>query len=234
MNKKLMVVCLLAASACAAADDTARSISVTGTGSAEATPDRATIIMSIVARDKALSVAQQNAATVTAKVLKITDGLKIDRSRVDTTGASVRPDYRYNRQTTEQELRGYIAERRIKVEFRNLENLAKVIEGAVAAGVNQVLPPQLFSSERREAHRNALENAALDARANAARLADALDMSLGPVISINTGGGATPFPAQRGYANAMAVESDAGATYNPGDMSVHTTVSAVFELHPKP
>jgi len=232
MNRSLMLLVLLAVSACANADEAARTISVTGTGSAEATPDRATVNMSIVARDKSLSVAQSGAADVSAEVLKITDGLKIDRSQVDTTGASVRPDYSYNRETNEQELRGYIAERQIRVEIRDLENMAKLIEGAVAAGVNQVSQPQLSSSKSREAYREALDNAAADAKANAEQLANALGMSLGPALQIDAGNRAVPMPMQRQvYASAMAADSEAVASYNPGDLSVQTTINVVFELH---
>lgn len=233
MKRSLWLVLLMAVSACASAEDAARTISVTGTGSADATPDRATVNMSIVVRDKSLDIAQDGAAGVSTKVLKITDGLKIDRSRVDTTGASVRPDYRYNRETNEQELRGYIAERQIKVEFRDLDNLAKVIEGAVAAGVNQVSAPQLFSSKSRTAYREALDNAAADAKANAQQLANALGMTLGPVLQIDAGSRAVPMPTQRGFANAMAADSEATASYNPGDLSVHTTINVVFELSPE-
>ncbi len=230
MTRLILITALMSIAVCAAAEDAPRSISVSGTGSADVQPDRARIVMSIVSRDPSLSVAQNGASDVTGKVLAIIDDLDIDRSRVDTTGASVRPDYRYNNETREQELHGYIAQRQIKVEFRDLDNLSKVIEGAVAAGVNQVSEPQLFSSKQRDVYRQALENAAADARANAERLAAALGMSLGPVLRIDAGTQIMPMPNQRqAFANAMAVDTE-GASYNPGDLSVHTTIGVEFEL----
>ena len=230
MNRLFLATALLSIAAGAAAEDAPRSISVNGTGSADVEPDRARIVMSIVSRDPSLNVAQTGASDVTAKVLAIVDELDIDRSRVDTTGASVRPDYRYNNKTHEQELHGYIAQRQIKVELRDLDKLSKVIEGAVAAGVNQVSEPELFSSRQRDVYREALQNAADDARANAERLADTLGMSLGPVLRVDAGTPFMPMPNQRQvFANAMAVDTE-GASYNPGDLSVHTTISVVFEL----
>lgn len=229
MSRILFVAILLSVSACVTAEESPKTISVTGSGSAPATPDRASLSMSIEVRDKSLEVAQKQAADVTARVLAITDGLKIDRSRVDTTGASVRADYRYNRNTEQQEFRGYIATRNITVEFRDLEKLAPVIEGAVSAGVNQVSPPQLFSTKQKESYRQALENAAKDAQANAQRLADSLDVSLGSAISISAAPSGFP-PVQRGYANAMAMESDTFETYSAGDQTVRANVNAVFEI----
>ena len=59
----------------------------------------------------------------------------------------------------EQELRGYIAERQLTIEIDDLDKLGALVEGAVAAGVNQVSPPQLDSSKRKETYRQALRAA---------------------------------------------------------------------------
>ncbi|MGB5512510.1 MAG: SIMPL domain-containing protein [Woeseiaceae bacterium] len=213
------------------AEQPTRSITVTGTGFAEIEPDRATLHMSIVAREPTLDAAQKGAADVANKVLKMTDRMDIARDRVDTTGASVRPDYRWNREKEEQELRGYIAERQIAVKIDDLEKLGAVVEGAVSAGVNQVSPPQLDSSKRKETYRRALRAAAEDAKANAMELAATLDARLGQVISINSGADAPPPPMPHAAGvRMMTAESDAAETYNPADLSFNAIVTVVFEL----
>ncbi|MGB5246923.1 MAG: SIMPL domain-containing protein, partial [Woeseia sp.] len=225
------VLLLISMGACVMADEYARTITVNGTGSAEVAPDHATLQVSIVARDATVEAAQKTAADVTNKVLKMTDSLRIKRDKVDTTGASVRADYRWNPKTEEQELRGYIAERQIAIEIDDLEKLGAAIEGAVSAGVNQVSPPQLESSKRKEAYRQALRAAAEDARANAAELAEALGASLGEVITINSGSD-SPRPPMPYAANmrAMAADSGAAESYNAADLSFEATVTVVFEL----
>lgn len=216
---------------CAMAEEQTRTITVNGTGYAEIAPDRATLQMSIVARESTLAAAQKVSADVTNRVLKMTDRMDIDRDQVDTTGASVRPDYRWNREKEQQELRGYIAERQISVEIDDLEKLGAVVEGAIDAGVNQVSPPQLDSSKRKETYRQALHAAAEDAKANAAQLADSLGAGLGHVISINSGSNAPrpPMPYAAGV-RSMAVESDASESYNAADLSFNATVTVVFQL----
>lgn len=230
MIRRLFLLMLLLASVCTMADDRANTVSVTGTGLVSALPDRATVQMSIVSRAKELDVAQAAAAKVTTAILSLTDRLDIERNKVDTTGATVRPDYRWNRETEEQELRGYIAERQMHVKVDDLERLGKLVEGAVAAGVNQVSPPQLDSSRREALHREALAMAAGDARANAEVLAKALGAKLGEPISI-VDGSATPGPPvpQMRMATA-AMESDSAATYNAGDLTFAATVTVVFKL----
>lgn len=231
MLRMLFVVLFLTIGASAMAEEQTRTITVNGTGTAEVKPDRATLRMSIVARETTLAAAQKAAAAVTANVLKMTDRMDIDRDQVDTTGASVRPDYRWNRDKEEQELRGYIAERQISVVIKDLERLGAVVEGAVGAGVNQVSPPHLDSSKRKKTYRKALRAAADDAKENASQLADALGAKLGEVISINSGSNA-PRPPMPYAANmrAMATESDAAESYNAADLSFDATVTVVFEL----
>ena len=148
MHKTLFIVAMLVLSTAVLAQEEPRTITVTGTGSSKIAPDRASVQMSIVARSPRLGEAQQAAAAVTAKVLAMVGKLGIERDEIDTTGSTVRPDYRWNREREEQELVGYVAERQMLVELRELDRLGELIEGAVELGVNQVSPPRLDSSKR--------------------------------------------------------------------------------------
>ena len=228
---KLVPFCLLLLSAFAAADDVPRTITVGGQGSVETPPDRATLVFSIVARDASVQRAQAEAADVTAKVLELTRELGIPDNRVDTMSASVRPDYRWNREKEEQELRGYIAERQMRVELHDLEQVGVVVERAVETGVNQVSPPQLTSSKRRDAYRDALERAAEDARANAERLASTLGLTLGAAVQVNAGSPPRPPIPMYGVRQVDAMMAEAAPeTYNAGDMTVLANVSVIFEV----
>lgn len=230
MLRRLLPALLLLVSACTMADDMTQTISVTGNGLVSTEPDRATVQMSIVSRAKELDAAQAGAAKVTASVLSLTDKLDIDRNKVDTTGATVRPDYRWNREKEEQELRGYIAERQMGVKVDDLEKLGRLVEGAVAAGVNQVSAPQLDSSRRESMHREALALAAKDARANAKVLAETLGAKLGDPISVSDRSAPPQPPVPQARMASMAMESDSAATYNAGDLTFTASVTVVFEL----
>ncbi len=216
----------------ALADDDLRTLAVSGTASTTAVPDLARIDMTVVERSQSVATAQTAAAAATSRVLAVLDKLDIPRKSVNTTAASIRPDYRWNRQTEEQELLGYVVERRIAVELRDLDKLGKLIEQATAAGVNQMTPPQLDSSKRREVYREALEKAVADARANAEVLAAATGNAVGAALSINAGHSG-PVPLARGRVMAdMAVAESAPATYVPGEIRFDATVRIVYELQP--
>jgi uncharacterized protein YggE len=163
-------------------------------------------------------------------VVQLLDKLEVERKHVNTTGASVRPEYRWNKESQQQNLIGYIAERTIKVELKDLTKLGDLIEGSVTAGVNQIQPPTLDSSKRREVHRESLALAADDARANARTLAEALDAKLGKALEINAAEySPQPAPMLRMQADASMAES-AGQSYNAGEIRFDARVNVVFEL----
>lgn len=215
------------------ADEIPRTVSVDGKGFVMVRPDMARLSLAVEERDASLSAAQKAVADTTARVLDLLDDLDIEERHINSTGATIRPDYRWNRQAEQQELIGYVVRRGIEVELRDLDDLGKLIEGAVGAGVNQVSPPALDSTERREGYRRALAKAAADARKNAEALAAAMDVEVGGVRHINAGRQMpAPMPVARGMATlAVAQESDGGeATYNPGEMRLEANITAVFDL----
>ncbi len=223
---------ILICSAPAAADEVMpRTVAVSGTGYATTVPDMARIDMSVVERNESLRVAQQAAGQATGRVLELLDRLKIERKYINTTGASIRPEYKWDKQRNEQQLTGYVVERRISVELRDLEKLGPLIEQVTATGVNQLSPPQMDSTRRREVYRQALTNAYNDARANAVTLAAAAGATLGAVLSINSG--ATPIvpqPRMRLQAEAVMADSGAESSYVPGEIRFNANVSAVYAL----
>ncbi len=229
MKRWIIFTLLMGLGMAVQAETNGRTIIVQGQGTVAYQPDRAAVALSIAARSKDLGAAQKSAADVAARVLKLADKLGIERRRVDTTAATVRPEYRWNREEEQQELVGYVAERQMDVELEDLSRLGDLVEGAVTAGVNQVSSPSLYSSRERDIYREALAAAAEDARRNAQALAGALGATVGEVVSITTSSGNTPTPMP-GVRMAMAAESDAVQTYNAGERSHRTQVQVVFAL----
>lgn len=231
MSKLVALILILASAAACADNHAARTIAVSGFGSVDTPPDRATLRLSIDARASTVAAAQSKAAEVTARVLELADAMDIPENRVDTMAATVRPDYRWSRDDNTQELIGFVAQRQMRLEIHDLEKVGLVVERAVEAGVNQVSPPQLTSSKSRDAYRDALEKAVEDARKNAERLADSLGLALGDAIQVNAGTPVRP-PVPAGRVEAMAMSDAAPQTYSAGDLTVTANVSVVFEASP--
>jgi uncharacterized protein YggE len=225
---------LIALTACQPVDaneEDRRTISVKGQGTVTTAPDIAYLNMSVQVRKLRLDSAQQEVGNVVQRFLGLTTSLGIERSLVQSTGAVIRPDYEWDKTTRTQKLVGYTSERQLQVEVKDLEQLGKLIEGAVNAGVNRVSPPRFDSTKRKELYREALALAAADARENASVLAETLDAKLGEALSVSAGNNYQPRPPQPMMRAEMAMSDAAPSeTYNTGDIRFEATVSASFAL----
>ncbi len=210
-----------------------RSVSVSGVGEVEATPDAAYISMAIEARHKNLSAAQDEVDGKVKSFLKLVDDLDIDRKFVKTVGKNVRPEYEWDDKARKRHHIGYYVDRQLQVDLRDLDKLGALLHRAVESGVNQVSPPQLRSTQERELRRQALARAAEDAQANAEVLAKALDAKLGEVRQISAQNEVYhPQPVYRMAAMKMEAAGDMAAeqTYESGQIRFTTNVSATFDL----
>ena len=228
IRKVLALAVLLPASVLA--DEAPRSVTVDGKGSVTAMPDLAYVSMAVQARDLDMARAREQVVRTSQEFLEFCAGLGIERAKIQTTGLTIQPLYRWNDERNEQELQGYLVRRELTVEVVDLDRLGEVLEGAVDLGVNEVSAPRLASSREDELHRQALALAARDAEANARVLAETLGVTLGDVIRINASRIPAPGPMPAYDGIAMARVAPAAESYSAGDLRFEASVTATFEL----
>ena len=213
-----------------AAPGEARTVSVDGFAKVTTTPDRATVRMGVEARAADVDSARKEVAEIVARFLQLTRDMDIPDERVSTASAIVRPDYDWNPQTRERKLLGYLVTRQLVVDVRDLEGLGRLTESALKLGINQVDPPILDTSRREELERQALAEAARNARGRAAALAESLGASLGDIRTLQAASSfRPPVPVARGILAADAAEAGP-ETYQTGQIVVDGSVSATFDL----
>jgi uncharacterized protein len=211
----------------------ARVLSVSGAGEVRAQPDRATVTLGILAREPTLAAARAGANRVMTALLALTRDLAIAAEQVHSTRVAVNPEYSWNEPRRERRLVGYVVQRQLIVELRDLERLGELLEKGLSAGANLVAEPVLDSSRRADLEREALARAAADARHNAVVLATALDASVGAPRSVATASAQRPLPLQR-MALATAAPAEAPESYQSGELTFTATVTASFDLVPGP
>jgi uncharacterized protein YggE len=228
----LLVLCLLGSSMAALADQEPRTISVSGTGTVDAAPDIARLRLAVQRRDLNMQAARDATVKVSRDFIALCKRLGIKESKVRTAGLTIQPEYRWDQKQGLQVFTGYFVQRQLEVELNDLDKLGELIEGAVNAGVNEVSPPELDNSQRRELARQALAAAATDARSNAQRIADTLGVKLGALRTIDAHSNQPPPPRPMMRMAAMSAEADggAGASYTPGEISVDAQVNATFDV----
>ncbi len=209
--------------------DSPRTISVTGSGSAEAEPDLLTLSIGVECRREGVGAAYGDAGRVLAA---ITDALRshgVADPDITTSGLNVRAEVNWQ-EGRGQVVAGYLASSVLSVRLRELGTSSAVIAAAVSAGGNDVRLNglELGFADPAGVYARAREAAWLDARTTAGHFASLAGTSLGKVISLTQQSGhAAPFPAAA-MQRAAAVES---LTVEAGESSVTATVGVVWELH---
>jgi hypothetical protein len=211
-----------------------RTISVSGSGTVDATPDIARLSLAVQRRDVSMQVARDETVRVSKAFLALCTKLGIKENKIRTSGLTINPEYRWDEKENKQIFTGYFVQRQLQVEINDLDKLGNVIEGAIDAGVNEVSPPELDSSKRKELNRDALAAATVDAKANAERVASSLGVRLGAVRTVVANGAMPqpPMPMQemRMAAAPMADMAGKAANYVPGEISFESRVDATFDV----
>ena len=166
-----------------------RTISLSAEGVVKATPDKADITTGVTTEGQTAQDALGNNSEAMSKVV---DGLKdagIDKKDIQTTDFSVSPIYEQKKHGQAAFITGYRVSNKVHIVVRDTKKLGEIMDTVVRLGANQIgairfgvsEPEALKDEARKQAMRNATENAKL--------YAETAGVELGPVITITEEGG---------------------------------------------
>jgi uncharacterized protein YggE len=205
-----------------------RTVTVTGTGTAEAVPDQLTISIGVECRRENAGEAFTAAGTASAAVATALRGHGADSLDISTSGLNVRADVIWQ-EGQGQKVTGYVASSVLRVRLRNMAAAAESIAAAVEAGGNDVRLDglQLGFTDAAAVTASAREAAWQDAATSAAQIAALANAELGDVVTVSEHpASSAPIPVgkmQRAFAtDSVAVEA--------GQSSVSITLTVQWEL----
>jgi uncharacterized protein YggE len=205
------------------------TITVTGTGTAEAAPDIATLRVGVTSEAKTARAAMDQTNARTAAIIARMAGLGVAERDMQTSGLSVNPVWS-NRPAaggqTENSITGFVARNGLTLRVRDLAVLGEVIDRAVDDGANDIggvsfdvdEPAPLLDAARRDA--------VADAMARAQLYAEAAGVTLGTLQSLSEQGGYAPQPRMM----EMAMARDSGAPIARGEVGFSASVTMVFSI----
>jgi uncharacterized protein len=205
------------------AETTAATITVTGTGTVQAPPDLATLMIGVTTQgDTAAAALSANSAAVEAVIARLSAS-GIEARDLQTSNLSINPNWASFDGSTAPTISGYVATNVLTVRVRALDGLGKVLDAAVADGAN-TLNGLTFGLAAPEPQLNEARKAAVaDARAKAELLVVAAGMKLGRVVTITEGGAWTdPQPMFRDAAAAPPVAG--------GELAMTANVTVQYEM----
>lgn len=196
------------------------SIDATGSGQVRIPPERALVVLSVETRGPSAAAISAANARIQTRVLDTLRALGIAGTDVATQAFNVSPDWAVGPAGRRQS--GHVARNSIRVTISQLDRIGTVIDAALARGATGVGGVSFSSSKSDSAHREALAEAARNARADADALARAFGGSLGELLESSTSASGRPAMMMRAAAASM---SDA-TPITPSDITITASVQA--------
>ncbi|MFC7155672.1 SIMPL domain-containing protein [Halomarina halobia] len=203
------------------------AVTVTGTGTVEAAPDRAELHLAVVGTADSADEARERAAEAAARMRDALRAAGIPDDAVETVGYSLGAEY--DRGGERREVVGHRAVHTYRVTLSDVDAAGSVVDTAVENGAARVSSVRFtLSEERREELRGqAIERAMDRARGDAEAVAAAGDLTLGGIESVSTTDRGGPYPV---YAEAASGDAGGGTRFDPGRASVTATVTVAYAI----
>ncbi len=221
-----IVVAVLLAGAAWAEGEVAR-ITVTGEGRVAAVPDMATVSLGVSAQAETAKAAMDRTSDGVAALLVQLAAAGVEDRDIQTSGLSLGPVWQHSRTGDEPpRITGFSAANTVTVRVRALDELGRLLDGALAGGVNTLHGVSFGLQDPMPRLDEARAEAVADAWRKAELLAGAAGVSLGPILSIAEDQGVSgPMPMFRMEA-AMADAVPVAA----GETEVTARVTIVWQL----
>lgn len=221
----------LALAACSTTTTSASSagpgtVEVTGTGTSAVVPDAAKVSLTVVVSGSTSAQASAKAAAAQAAVLVALAKQDVAERDITTDTVAVGPVYDTSGRT--QRITGYQARQSSTVLVHDVAKAGSVISAVIAAGGDsvQVDATTLVVTDPTAAEAKARDLATASARVKAEQYARALDITLGPVVSVTEVSQSQPVLA----AAADAAPASPQVKVLPGTQDVTVVVEVAWSI----
>ncbi len=204
-----------------AATPSTTTITVSGNGTANATPDKASFDFGVTTNAGTASEAMSKNAQQAQAIIDALKNSGVDSSDIQTSQVSLWPQTSSDGNT----ITGYQASNTVTV-TAPIAKSGDLVDAAVGAGANNVDGPNLSVSDQSTAYAAAMKKAVADAQSKAQAIASASGLTLGGITHISDDGSANPGPIMYGAALGAAKATPIEAGTQQVQASVTVTYSA--------
>lgn len=232
---------------------TPTTISFSGHGEVQATPDIANVSFTIDKKDKTAKSAQDAVAIVEKSSLDFLKTSNIGLKDIKTENVSVNPTYEYQNSVCPQPqvflqvtpatpanavycqpgksvLTGYEASESISVKIRNTDDAGTILQGLGTLGITNLSGPNFAIDKEDDVKAQARTLAINDAKAKAKELAKELGVSLGKISSFNESGNSPIMYADKAMATSAVAPVAAPAQLPTGQSTITSDVTITYEI----
>ena len=224
----LLALTLVIPTGTASAEEALPTLTMNGVGSAQIAPDMAEITLGVITEAKDAAKAHSDNAAQAARVQAAVKALGVAERDIQTTRYDFSPIYDV-KDNGRSVTTGYTVTNAIVVKVRNLANVGKVIDAALANGANRVDSLEFSASDPSAAKDAALADAARDARSKADAVARALGVRTVRILNVYAD---AQSPAPRNFMPMMMAKEayDAGTPISAGELSFEASVNISYVI----
>ena len=199
------------------------SITTRGVGTVRGTPDTLTVVLGVQTRAASAAQALTDANARTAGLLDVVRGRGVAAADLRTSALTISPTF-----DTTGRVTGYEVDNEVTATLRDIAGAGDLVDAAARAAGDAARIRQISFGidDDAEPRARARADAVRQAQAQARQLADAAQVTLGPILSITEvpAGGPPPVP--------MAADARAAASVpiEPGTQEVSVVVEVVHAL----
>lgn len=217
------------------------TITVSGIGKIEKAPDTARVSFNIEETKKTLADSQKIISDKVDAITKALGTVGIAKEAIKTDSYSTYPEYTYPQNICitypcvqpAPILKGYRVAHAITIEIKDLAKIEEVLGTLGEQKVTNITGPNLGFADDKAVAREARDLAIQDAQKEAQKLAKALGVKLGKVVSFGENGNGGYYPmalgARADMAPAMAMQK-AEVSIPQGNQKVESSVSITYEI----
>lgn len=204
------------------------TISVSGSGTADTVPDIVDIQLGVDTIENEPATAVSKNTELMNEIMGVLKIIDISSEDVQTVFYSMWVEDVYDESGPTGERRYHVTNQ-VNVRLDDLTQTGILLEEAISAGATTIAGITFGVADTTELEQAALDNAILDARQKAERIASDMGVELGSVISVSEGGASYPLVP---YYGEKGLGGGGGVPVSEGQFSVSMAVQIVFELIP--
>lgn len=225
----LMIILILGINSTAAAEERISTISVNGEGVVEVAPDRATISVGVVTRDKNAAKVQNDNSRIASEIIKAVAALGIDKKNIRTGNYSFHQYYR--QENNKRVADGYEANNTVTIIVDDLNLVGKVIDTSLSHGANNIDSLEFGIKNKAALQNDAIRLAVRDARAKAEVVAAELGKNIIGVKNVAVNSGYISAPrANKMFAAQMEMDMAIETPIESGTLTCNANVHVEFEI----
>jgi uncharacterized protein YggE len=225
--RKFLFLSLLLAGVAVSVQAADRFITVQAEGYVEAIPDTLQLTVSVKKTGSDLSKVRREADALSSKVTKLALSNGVATDDIDSSRMRVWPEYEWRK--NERHYLGDSVQRDIVLKVRDLEQYSPLVRELTHLPLHQLQQPQLSFSNVDYLRLQALRAALVNGRLKAMAIAEGVDASLGPVISVEERSSRSPAP-QRMMAEAVSMDAGSQPSFSFAKQRISAQVEIRYSL----